>query len=113
MQVAHLAHELLLRLAHVEQRLSRLRIAEEDHKVDRMAIANGDAHLRIILEAADAGTVSRAWIDDDVRPPAGIDNNAFGWNDAHQRVIDGTLQTTTIDYGFVLKMEHGRQTLAR
>ena len=37
MELAHLAHELLLGLAHVDQRLSGLGIAEEDDEVDRMA----------------------------------------------------------------------------
>ncbi len=60
MQLAHLAHERLLRLADVEQRLARLGIAEEDHEVDRMALAQRDADLRVVLEAADPRAVAGA-----------------------------------------------------
>ena len=76
MQLAHLAHELLLRVADVEQRLAGLGIAEEDDEVDRMARAQRDADLRIVLEAADAGAVAGARIDDDVGPPLRVDRHA-------------------------------------
>ena len=76
-------HELLLRLADVEQRLARLGIAEEDDEVDRVALAQRDADLRIVLEAADAGAVARARVDDHVRAPLGIDGHALGRHDAH------------------------------
>ena len=69
-QRAHLLHELLLRLADVEQRLAGLGIAEEDDEVHRMAGAQRDADLRVVLEAADAGPVAGARIDDDVGPRA-------------------------------------------
>ena len=59
MQRAHLAHELLFGFAYVEQRLPRLGIAEEDDEVDGMAVAQRDADLRIVLEAADARARAR------------------------------------------------------
>src|SRR5262249_49747546 len=81
MQFAHLAHELLFRLAYTEQRLSRLRIAEEDDEIDRMAFAQRHADLRIVLEAADARPVTGARVDDHIRPALRIDYYACGWND--------------------------------
>ena len=88
MQLAHAAHELLLGRADVEQRLPGLGLAEEDHEVDRMALAQRDAYLRVVLEAADAGTVAGARVDDHVGTPLGIDVTPFGRDDAHQRVVD-------------------------
>ena len=65
-QLAHAVHELALGVAHVEQRLSRLGIREEDDEVDRVACVQRHADLRIVLEAADAGAVAAARVDDHV-----------------------------------------------
>ncbi len=54
-ELAHLAHELFLCLANVEQGLARLGIAKENDEVDRVSFAQGDTNLRVVLEAADAG----------------------------------------------------------
>ena len=113
MQLAHLAHELLLRLADVEQRLARLGIAEEDDEVDRVALAQRDADLRIVLEAADAGAVARARVDDDVRTPLGIDGHALGRDDAHQRVVDRPRERAAVDDRLVVEMQHRRQAFSR
>ena len=91
MQRAHLVHELALRRAHVEQRLPGLRIAEEDDEVDRVSRAQRDADLRVVLEAADAGAVAAARVDDDVRAPLGSTRHALGRDDAHKRIVDRLL----------------------
>ncbi len=77
-QLAHLLHELLFGMAHVEQRLPRLGIAEEDHEVDRVSGAQRDADLRVVLEAADARAVAGTRIDDHVRPQLRIDFTPSG-----------------------------------
>ena len=89
MKLAHVAHEPLLGLADVEHRLPRLGVAEEDDEVDGMAVAQGDADLRIVLEAADARAVARARVDDHVRAALRVDGDALRRHDAHQRVVDG------------------------
>src|SRR5215472_15360433 len=53
--------------------MAGLGLREEDHEVDRMAFAQRDAHLGIVLEAADARAVASARIDDHVRPALRID----------------------------------------
>ena len=113
MQLAHLAHELLLRLAHVEQRLAGLGIAEEDDEVDRVALAQRHADLRVVLEAADAGAVAGTRIDDDVRTPLGVDGHALGRNDAHQRIVDRALELAAVDDGLVVEVQDRRQARLR
>ena len=74
--------------ADVEQGLAGLRIAKEDDEVDRVPGAQRHAHLRVVLEAADARPVAGARVDDDVGPLARIDRDARGRRDAQQRVVD-------------------------
>ena len=64
--VAHAAHELALGGAHVEQRLPGLGVGKKMTKYTGMSGAQRDADLRVVLEAADAGAVAAARIDDDV-----------------------------------------------
>ncbi len=112
-QLAHLAHERLLGVAHVDQRLARLGVAKEDDEVDGMALAQRDAHLRVVLEAADSRAVSRARVDDDVRSPLGIDGDAVWRNDPHQRVVHRTRERAPVDDRLVVEVQHGRQALLR
>ena len=105
---AHLVHELLLRLADVEQRLPGLGIAKEDDEIDGMARAQRHADLRVVLEAADARAVAGARIDDHVRAARRIDHHAFGRHDADQRVVDRPRQRAAVDDGLVVEVQHGR-----
>ena len=58
MQRAYLAHKLLFGGAYIEQGLPRLRLTKKDYEVNRMALAQRNADLRIVLESADAGTMA-------------------------------------------------------
>ena len=111
MQRAHLLHELLLGIADVEKRLPRLGIAEEDHEVDGVPLAQRDADLRIVLEAADAGAVAGARIDDHVGPALRVDLHALRRDDSHQRVVDGPGELASVDYRLVLEMQNRGQSL--
>ena len=105
MQLAHLAHELVLRRADVDQRLARLRLRIEDDEIDRMACAQRDADLRIVLEAADSRAVARARIDDHVGTLLGIHGHALRRHDAHQRIVDRPRERATVEHRFVLEMQ--------
>jgi hypothetical protein len=73
MQFAHLPNEPLLGRAHVEQGLAGLGLLEEHDEINGMTCTQGNADLRIVLEAADAGTVPGARIDDQVRALLHVD----------------------------------------
>ena len=112
MQLAHAVHELLLRRAHVEQRLAGFRLAEEDDEVDRVAFAQRHADLRIVLEAADPGTMTGARIDDDVRAPLRIHRHALRRQDPHQRVVDRTLELAPVQHDLVVEVQQRRLAAA-
>ena len=68
MQLADLPDEDDLGAADVLDRLAGLGLREEGHEVDRVAGAQRDADLALLLEAADAGAVAGARVDDHERP---------------------------------------------
>ncbi len=105
MQRAHFSDELLLGLAHVQQGLPRLGVAEEDDEIHRMAGTHRHAHLRVVLEAADAGAMAGAGIDDDIGAAAIVDRHAIGRDNFQQRVIDGPLELAPVQNGLVAKMQ--------
>ena len=78
-----------------------------------MAFTQGDADLRVVLEAADAGPVARARVDDDVRTPLGIDGHAFGRDDAYERVVDRVRERAAVDDGVVGEVQDRRQAFPR
>jgi hypothetical protein len=110
-QLTHVVDELALGGGNVEQRLAGLGEGVEDDEIDRVSRAQRDADLRVVLEAADAGAVSAARIDDHVRPAARVDRHALGRDDAKERVVDRTRQRASVHDHFVLEVEHRRQAL--
>ena len=110
MQLAHLLHELLLGLADVEQRLARLGVAEEDDEVDGMTLAQRDADLRVVLEAADTRAVPGARVDDHVGSPLRVDAHALRRHDAHQRIVDRTGELPAVNDHLVVEMQDRRQS---
>src|SRR5262249_3329400 len=112
MELTHTMHEPLLRLAHIEQRLAGLGLREKDYEVDGMPVAQRYADLRVVLEPANAGTVARARVDDDVRAAIRMHLHAGRRDDAHQRVVDGTFQRPSIEHSLVVEMQYWRQPLA-
>ena len=107
-QLAHALDEAALGRADVEQCLARLGLREENHEIDRMALAQRDADLRIVLEAADARPVAGARIDDHVRPALRINRHSGRRHDANQRVIDCALQRAPVEHHLVVEGEHRR-----
>ena len=72
-QPRHVLDKLAKRRQHVRQGLAGAWFREEDDEVDRVAHVKGDADLGVALEAADAGTMARARVDDDDRRLCRID----------------------------------------
>src|SRR6516164_3631373 len=73
-----------------------------------MTVANRDTDLRIVLEAADPGPVTRARIDDHVRTPLRIDGDAFWRHDPHQCVVDGPREMAAVDHRLVVEVQYRR-----
>jgi uridine kinase len=95
-------HEFRFGVGDVGQRLRRLRIGIENYEVNGMTRLQRYADLRVFLEAADAGTVSGAWIDDDERPQRVVDDDIRRWQDPHKRVADWMLERARVGEDFVL-----------
>jgi hypothetical protein len=91
--------------------LARHRVRQESNEITGMTGMERDADFAVGLEAADAGTVSGARIDDDKGPLLGVDLDALGRNDAHQPVIDGPFQPAAIHDQFGGIAEHIRRGL--
>ncbi|MCE3250881.1 MAG: hypothetical protein K0R41_4706, partial [Geminicoccaceae bacterium] len=108
MQLAHLADEQDLGAADVLDRLPGLGLREEGHEVDRMARPHRHADLALLLEAADAGAMPGARVDDHERPLRRIAGLAPPGLDAHERVVHRSLELTTVDHHLVVEDQHGR-----
>jgi len=110
-KLAHAMNEVTLGVAHVEQRLSRFGIREEDHEVHGVAFLQCHPDLRIVLEAADAGAMAAARVDDHEGAALGIDRHPLRRNDAHQRVIDRPFERAPVQHHFIVEAQHRRQSL--
>ena len=108
MKLAHPAHEDLLGGAHIQERLPRLRLGVEDHEINRMAVAQSHADLRVVLEAADTGAVARARVDDHVGTPSRVYRYAFRRHDADEDVVDRALQRSAVEHRLVIEVQQGR-----
>jgi len=102
------AHEMRLRAAYVLDRLTRLWPRQEAYKIAGMARPQGDADLAVVLHAADAGAVTRARIEHNDGPLAGIDRDIRRRLDTHEDVIDGFRQDAPVYKQFAVETEHMR-----
>ena len=86
-------------------RLTRHRFGKETNEIAGVTRLHGDADLAVGLEAANAGTVARARIDDDKRPSRRIDLDARGRHNPHQGVVDRPIKAAAVDdkFGFVVE----------
>ena len=67
-----------------------------------------DADFAVGLEAADAGAVPGARVDDDERPPRRIELDAGRGNDPHEAVVDRPGKCAAVDDQLHLVVEHMR-----
>src|SRR5258706_2785931 len=77
--------------------LARHGFGQEPDEIARMTRLHGDADLAVGLEVADSRAMTGAGVDHDERPAFEVDLNSFGWNNAHQRVVDRLFQLPAID----------------
>ena len=88
--------------------LTRDRLGQKADEVAGMARLEGDADLALRLEAANAGTVAGAWIDDDEGPLLLIDVHAFRRRDAGQHVVDRTRKLAPVHHELGAEFENVR-----
>ncbi len=81
----------------------------EDHEIDRMAVAQRDADLAVGLEAADAGAVAGARIDDHVRALPVHHLDAVRRKDLEQHLVGRPRQRLAVEDDFVIVDEHRRR----
>ena len=72
----------------VEDGLAGHRLGQEADEVGRVAGLHRDADLAVGLEAADAGAVAGARVDDDEGALPRVDRDALGRDDAGEQVVD-------------------------
>ncbi len=108
MAAHHLAHEGGFGAGDVGQILAGLRARAEGDEIDRMALAQCDAHLAVGLEAADAGAMAGARVDDDVGAAGIVDDDALGRQDLQQHVVAGIGQVAPVHHHFVIVDQHRR-----
>ncbi len=70
-----------------------------------MAVLERHAHLGVVLESADSGSVTRARVDNDIGTPLRINRHALRGNDARERVVDRTCQLPAVHDDLVVKVE--------
>jgi len=108
MAARDLLEELGLGAGDVEQGLTLDRFGLEGDEVDRMAGAQRDTDLGVRLEAADAGAMAGARVDDHDRPPRRIHHRAIRRQDAQQRVIAGLRQVAAVDQQLMFELQQRR-----
>ena len=74
---------------HVGERLARLRMRAEHDEIDRVAVVQRDADLAVRLEAADAGAVAGARVDDHVGALPVLDLDSLGRQDLSSTLLVG------------------------
>ena len=94
-------HEFRFGIGDVGERLRRLGVRVEDHEINRMPRFERDADFRIFLEAADAGAVAGARIDDDERPQGIDDDDILRRQDPHERVADRMFERSRVGEDFI------------
>ena len=77
--------------------LARNGIGQKSDEVARMTGLECDTDFAVGLEAANAGAVPGAGVNDNERPQLWIDLDASGRNDAHKRIVHRALERASID----------------
>ena len=86
-------------------------IGQEADEVAGMTCLEGNADLALRLEAADAGPVAGARIDDDEWTLARIDLDTLGRHDAYQGIVHRPWQLAAIHDELAAELQHMRRGL--
>jgi len=89
--------------------LARHGVGKEADEIAGMSGLERDADLAVRLEAADAGPVPRARIDDHEGTAVRIDLDALRRHDAHEAVVDRPLEGAAVHDTLHLELEHMRR----
>ena len=95
-QLTHVMDEDRLDVVDVGDGLARYRLREKRDQITLMPGPHRHPDLAVFFKAADARTVSRARIDDDVRPLLGIDGHVRARLDFEQRVVRGPIERPAV-----------------
>ena len=108
-QLAHFLQKRDFCGRHCFDGLARQRLGKERHEITRMCVLQRDADLAVHLEAADAGAVACARVDDDERTLVRIGRGVTCRHpELHERVIRGPLELASIEDHVVFEDEHRR-----
>ena len=105
----HFADEGCLGARDIRQGLARKRVPSEGNKINRVASRQGYANLAVILETADASTMPRTRINDDVGALRLINGEAFWWPYLQQHIIAGPRERRAIQGNFII-IDQDRRT---
>src|SRR5262249_41310965 len=97
MQGRDLLEKNRLRPCDVLDRLTGNRIGQETDEIAGVTGLECDADFAVGLEAADAGTVPRARVDDDEGPARRIEFDAGRRDDAHESIVHRALERPAVD----------------
>src|SRR6185295_4031155 len=85
-----------LRMCDVFDGLAWHRLGKEADEIAGMTRFEGNADLAVCFEAANAGPVAGAWIDNHERAFACVDLSTFRRYDADECIVDGPLQLASV-----------------
>ena len=111
MQRDHALEKRGLGVRDILDRLPGHRIGQEPDEVAGMTGLEGNAHLALRLEAANARPVAGARIDDDEWTLVRIDLDALRRHDAYQRVVHWPRQLAAVHDEFAAELQHMRRSL--
>ncbi len=106
MQLNHALEKGSFGACDVLDRLPRHRLGQEADEVARVTGPEGNADLALRFEAADAGAVSGARIDDDERPLLLVYLDGSRRRDADQNVVDRSRQLAPIHDELAAELQH-------
>ncbi len=109
MTATDFANESRLGAHHIGDGLTGLGLGPEGHEIDRVTTAQGDADLAVGLEAANAGAVAGARVDDHVGPFPVQNLDTLRRNDFEQHVIDRRREIAPVHHRLVVVNEHRRR----
>src|SRR5262249_5906822 len=86
--------------------LARHGVGQEADEITGMPGLECNADFAVGLEAADAGAVAGARVDDDEGPARRVKFGARRWNHPHEAVVDRPIERPAVEHQLHLVIEH-------